>query len=376
MAHLLAALCSNQSEQRPAAFLAIGDVALACSSTVRQARGLPGALLPQPRERGCSTLAAPPGLPHLPQYSPSGGAPTASLADLQLASALLASTPHATGSGGGINGLDMGSSPSLTDWAAGSSICVVRDRRGSSVVSNSGAAWREHSRSIAMSTGGGGGGGGSPTDIVECATAISAWARAGSSNPLTPLLPAILKEVRDSLGGRKGRSAKGSCVEALVCVAKLAEALGPELGPFSDDLFPFLFGCPLSIALVHALQSMADHIPTLLPALQERLLDVLTLTLAPKQSSFSEWLQLSVQEQVASSTHALTAAAQPEPERNASPTEHMQGANSGGASTLALALTTLGSFGGGEWRGIEAQVLEFGRRCASMFLDAEQVRTT
>ena len=359
MAHLLAALCSNQSEQRPAAFLAIGDVALACSSTVRQARGLPGALLPQPRERGCSTLAAPPGLPHSPQYSPSGGAPTASLADLQLASALLASTPHATGSGGGGEGLAMGSSPSLTDWAAGAStcvvrpawfvdvrgsICVVRDRRGSSVVSNSGAAWREHGRSMAMSTGKVGG---SPTAIVECATAISAWARAGSSNPLTPLLPAILKEVRDSLGGRKGRSAKGSCVEALVCVAKLAEALGPELGPFSDDLFPFLFGSPLSTALVHALQSMADHIPSLLPALQARLLDLLTTTLAPKQSSFSEWLQLSVQEQVASSTHALTVAAQAEPERSASPTEHMQGANSGGASTLALALTTLGSFGGG-----------------------------
>ena len=373
MAHLLAALCSNQSEQRPAAFLAIGDVALACSSTVRQARGLPGALLPQPRERGCSTLAAPPGLPHSPQYSPSGGAPTASLADLQLASALLASTPHATGSGGGINGLDMGSSPSLTDWAAGSSIYVVRDRRGSSIFSNSGAVWREQSRSIAMSTEGGRGGG-SPTAIVECATAISAWARAGSSNPLTPLLPAILKEVRDSLGGRKGRSAKGSCVEALMCVAKLAEALGPELGPFSDDLFPFLFGSPLSTALVHALQSMADHIPTLLPALQARLLDALTLTLAPKQSSFSEWLQLSVQEQVASSTHALTAAAQAEPERSASPTENMQGANAGGVSTLALALTTLGSFGGGEWRGIEAQVLEFAHRCASIFLDAEQAQ--
>ena len=385
MAHLLAALCSNQSEQRPAAFLAIGDVALACSSTVRQARGLPGALLPQPRERVCSTLAAPPSLLHSPQYSPSGGAPTASLADLQLASALLASTPHAAGSGGGGEGLAMGSSPSLTDWAAGAStcvvrpawfvdlrgsICMVRDRRGSSVVSNSGAAWREHGRSMAMSTGRVGG---SPTAIVECATAISAWARAESSNPLTPLLPAILKEVRDNLGGRKGRSAKGGCVEALVCLAKLAEALGPELGSFCDELIPFLFSCPLSPALVHALQSMADHIPSLLPALQARLLDLLTTTLAPKQSSFSEWLHLSVQEQVASSTHALTAAAQAEPERSASPTEHMQGTNIGDVSTLALALTTLGSFGGGEWRGMEAQVLEFAHRCASIFLDAEQV---
>ena len=70
--------------------------------------------------------------------------------------------------------------------------------------------------------------------------AAHAAAHAGvrATHPIAPLLPAVLKEVLASLGGRKRRGGAPPCAEAALCVARLAEALGTDLEPHCDELLP------------------------------------------------------------------------------------------------------------------------------------------
>ena len=99
---------------------------------------------------------------------------------------------------------------------------------------------------------------------------------------------------------------------------------------------------------------MATHIPSQLHALQRRVLDAVCLVLA--RCPFSEWQRLSPHER------AGRAAAASESHDDAAV-----------AQQVTLALQTLGAFNEGDWSG-QPQVLAFVHECASCFLDSDEVR--
>ena len=64
------------------------------------------------------------------------------------------------------------------------------------------------------------------------------------------------------------------------CIGMLAAAVGPNLTKLLHDQLDFMFDCGLSEPLRQALTSIARHIPPLLRTIQERLLNLISLTLS------------------------------------------------------------------------------------------------
>lgn len=64
------------------------------------------------------------------------------------------------------------------------------------------------------------------------------------------------------------------------CIAMLAMAVGPNLTKLLHDQLDLIFNCELSESLREALVAIARHIPPLLRTIQERLLDMISLTLS------------------------------------------------------------------------------------------------
>eukprot|EP00004_Rigifila_ramosa_P027283 TRINITY_DN882_c0_g1_i1.p1 TRINITY_DN882_c0_g1~~TRINITY_DN882_c0_g1_i1.p1 ORF type:complete len:2377 (-),score=590.06 TRINITY_DN882_c0_g1_i1:39-6899(-) len=94
----------------------------------------------------------------------------------------------------------------------------------------------------------------------------------------SPYLSNIMVQVKEGLSTKK----KGMfCIEALTTVSMLARAVGVQLKPHVAELLEQLFAVPLSQPLVDALTDLGmTAIPEILPTVQERLLNRLSLILS------------------------------------------------------------------------------------------------
>ena len=309
IAHLLNTLRTSSSDLREAAFLAIGDTAIATSRCPRRAL-LSSASVASGGGRSPDAGGPSADAPPLPR-SPSPKAPKAATADEKAAK----------GVGWLLRGYNRSSA------ATPASLRPPVDYPPLSPRSSDGDGGSRVGR------------------------------RYSASHPFLPFVAGVLKEVRESLTpSKRGPSKRAAyCAEAIVCVAKLAEALGEELEPQCEDLYPHLFSHGLSEKLRASLVLMATHIPSQLHALQRRVLDAVCLVLA--RCPFSEWQRLSPHERASG-----CAAAASESHDDAAV-----------AQQVTLALQTLGAFNEGDWSG-QPQVLAFVHECASCFLDSDEVR--
>ncbi|XP_043711300.1 serine/threonine-protein kinase TOR [Telopea speciosissima] len=89
-------------------------------------------------------------------------------------------------------------------------------------------------------------------------------------------LPTITVHLRDAIAPRRGRPS----LEALACVGSFAKAMGLAMEPHVRSLLDAMFSAGLSPTLVEALEQITISIPSLLPTIQDRLLDCISLALS------------------------------------------------------------------------------------------------
>ncbi|KAB2095069.1 hypothetical protein ES319_A01G009900v1 [Gossypium barbadense] len=93
---------------------------------------------------------------------------------------------------------------------------------------------------------------------------------------LVHYLPTITSHLRDAIAPRRGRPS----LEALACVGNIAKAMGPAMESHVRGLLDIMFSAGLSPTLVEALEQITVSIPSLLPTIQDRLLDCISLVLS------------------------------------------------------------------------------------------------
>ena len=184
-------------------------------------------------------------------------------------------------------------------------------------------------------------------------------------------VPAVVQECSDALlavSVSKGRSLSRppvACTEALACLRLLAEAHGAAIEQHLARVLPSLFHTGLSSSLASTLGTLAVHVPSLVPELQDRLLDAVCKVLT--RCSFAEWIELPTNDQSNQGGRtpvvglALTNCALDEI------SDHGGRVVEGGTSLQAqvtLSLQTLGSF---EMVGCE--LLSFVRECVALYID-------
>ncbi|GMH23702.1 hypothetical protein Nepgr_025545 [Nepenthes gracilis] len=98
---------------------------------------------------------------------------------------------------------------------------------------------------------------------------------------LVHYLPTIMSHLRDAIAPRKGRPS----VEALACVGSIAKAMGPSMEPHIRGLLDSMFSSGLSPHLVDALEQITVSLPPLLPTIQDRLLECISLALSRSPSA-------------------------------------------------------------------------------------------
>ncbi|XP_006654171.1 serine/threonine-protein kinase TOR [Oryza brachyantha] len=161
---------------------------------------------------------------------------------------------------------------------------------------------------------------------------------------LVPYLPLITSHLHDAIAPRRGRPS----LEAISCVGSFAKAMGPAMEPhIRGGLLDAMFSAGLSDKLVEALESISTSIPSLLPTIQERLLDCISQAL-PKSS-------------------VRTGAAVGRGSRSSS---LQQFVDSSGPVLVQLALGTLANF---NFKGHE--LLEFARESVILYLEDEDCST-
>jgi FKBP12-rapamycin complex-associated protein len=94
-------------------------------------------------------------------------------------------------------------------------------------------------------------------------------------------LPTIMSHLRDAIAPRKGRP----LLEAVACVGNIAKAMGSTVETHVRDLLDVMFSSSLSSTLVDALDQITISIPSLLPTVQDRLLDCISLVLSKSHYS-------------------------------------------------------------------------------------------
>ncbi|CAM0955895.1 unnamed protein product [Alopecurus aequalis] len=98
---------------------------------------------------------------------------------------------------------------------------------------------------------------------------------------LVPSLPSITPLLHEAIAPRRGRPS----LEAITCVGSFAKAMGLAMERhIRGGLLDAMFSAGLSDKLVEALESISTSIPSLLPTIQERLLDCISQAL-PKSST-------------------------------------------------------------------------------------------
>ncbi len=115
----------------------------------------------------------------------------------------------------------------------------------------------------------------SPSDRGASFLAIGKLAIA-VKHVVEPELDHIITFVREGLTIKRGRA---FCPEALRCISMFASALGPSVKKHIPDLLDCMFNNGLCATLVDALVEIAAHIPSLLPVIQQRLMNELSMIL-------------------------------------------------------------------------------------------------
>lgn len=159
-------------------------------------------------------------------------------------------------------------------------------------------------------------------------------------------LPTITSHLRDAIAPRRGRPS----LEALACVGSFAKAMGPAVEPHVRGLLDDMFSAGLSSTLVEALDQITLSIPSLLPTIQERLLDCISMAL-----SKSLYPQARLGITVARSNMMITP---------------QQVSDISGSPLVQLALRTLARF---NFKGHE--LLEFARDSVVVYLEDEDAAT-
>ncbi|GAB2292090.1 hypothetical protein Dimus_026338 [Dionaea muscipula] len=93
---------------------------------------------------------------------------------------------------------------------------------------------------------------------------------------LVHYLPTITSHIRDAITPRKGRPSP----EALACIGSIAKAMGPAMESHIRGLLDVMFSTGLSPQLVEALEQITISIPSLLPTIQDRLIESIYTTLS------------------------------------------------------------------------------------------------
>ncbi|KAK9943789.1 hypothetical protein M0R45_009385 [Rubus argutus] len=86
----------------------------------------------------------------------------------------------------------------------------------------------------------------------------------------------ITPHLREAISPRRGRPS----LEALACVGNIAKAMGPAMEHDVCGLLDVMFSAGLSPTLVEALEKITTSIPSLLPTIQDRLLDCISVVLS------------------------------------------------------------------------------------------------
>jgi FKBP12-rapamycin complex-associated protein len=86
---------------------------------------------------------------------------------------------------------------------------------------------------------------------------------------MRPYLDDIVKTIKDHLRqrGRKNAPLEGPIFQ---CLAMLTTAVGPMLTSSMHEVLDIMFPWGISDALYHALTTIANHIPPLLPTIQSQ----------------------------------------------------------------------------------------------------------
>ncbi|XP_061978017.1 serine/threonine-protein kinase TOR isoform X2 [Populus nigra] len=159
-------------------------------------------------------------------------------------------------------------------------------------------------------------------------------------------LPTITAHLRDAIAPRRAKPS----LEALACVGNIAKAMKTAMEPYVRSLLDVMFSAGLSPTLVEALEQISDSIPSLLPTIQERLLDCISLALS--KSHFS---------QSRAAIHTV---------RGTMTNAPQQVSDLSGSALVQLALQTLARF---NFKGHE--LLEFARESVVVYLDDEDGAT-
>ncbi|SCZ93158.1 BZ3500_MvSof-1268-A1-R1_Chr6-2g08497 [Microbotryum saponariae] len=122
-----------------------------------------------------------------------------------------------------------------------------------------------------------------PSFICGIHTAFQAIGRVALQvkSMMTPYLDPILNSIKDGLLSR-GRKNQPAGLENSIfqCIGMLAQSVGPALTKHMHELLDLMFAYGLSPALHTALQQLGRDIPPLLPDIQERILNLISMTLA------------------------------------------------------------------------------------------------
>jgi len=95
--------------------------------------------------------------------------------------------------------------------------------------------------------------------------------------PLKPHIDTIMTAIKDGITPRNRRV---FVPEALTCLSMVGEAVGEAIAVYVSNMLDQMFCAGLSSFLTDSLTSIAQHIPSLLRAIQERLLDTISLILS------------------------------------------------------------------------------------------------
>ncbi|KAK1436478.1 hypothetical protein QVD17_02258 [Tagetes erecta] len=98
---------------------------------------------------------------------------------------------------------------------------------------------------------------------------------------LVHYLPTITSHLREAIAPRRGRPS----LEALACVGNIAKAMGPAMETHVRSLLDAMFSAGLSSVLVESLEQITISIPSLLPTIQDRLLESISTVLSKSQNA-------------------------------------------------------------------------------------------
>ncbi|KAK2968905.1 hypothetical protein RJ640_018597, partial [Escallonia rubra] len=163
---------------------------------------------------------------------------------------------------------------------------------------------------------------------------------------LVHYLPTIMSHLRDAIAPRRGRP----LLEALACVGNIAKSMGPAMEPHVCGLLDAMFSAGLSFTLVEALEQITISIPSLLPTIQDRLLECISMVL--------------------SRSHHAQARPSVATSRGNSTSSTQQVSELSGSGLLQLALQTLARF---NFKGHD--LLEFARESVVVYLEDEDGAT-